>query len=200
MEVCATIQSICIHAKQVLGATELPSPTAALKFVTVGRGVQNYSCSAAGAVPVQVGALATLYDFTSLAYISESTLNTVPPTIVYTPISSANGSTLTVGSIGTFPIIGHHYFAADGTPTFDLSYVGDILFCTKIATVNAPSSANVGPDGTGAVPWLMLTNKGGSVGLSQVYRVVTAGGKAPATCSDTNPISVQYAAEYWFFE
>jgi len=189
----------CIHVKHVLGGTELPSPTATLKFVTVGRGVQNYSCSAAGAVPLQVGALATLYDFTSLAYTSESTLNTVPPTIVYTPVSADNGTTLTVNSIGTFPIIGHHYFAADGTPTFNLSYVGDILFSTKIATVNAPSNANVGPEGTGAVPWLMLDDKGGSVGLSEVYRVVTAGGKAPATCPDTNLISIDYAAEYWFF-
>jgi hypothetical protein len=199
MEVCVIIQFICIHAKQVLGSTELPSPTAALKFVTVGRGVQNYSCSAAGAVPVQVGALATLHDFTSLAYTSESTLNTIPSTVVYTPISSANGTTLTVGAIGTYPIIGHHYFGSDGTPTFDLSSIGDILFCKKIASVNAPANADVGPDGTGAVPWLMLTDNGSSVGLSQVYRVVTAGGKAPATCPDTNLISVQYAAEYWFF-
>jgi hypothetical protein len=96
-------------------------------------------------------------------------------------------------------MIGHHYFAADGTPTFNLSAVGDILFCQKIATVNAPANADIGPDGTGAVPWLMLTDKGGSVGLSQVYRVVTAGGKAPASCQDTNLISIQYAAEYWFF-
>jgi hypothetical protein len=35
--------------------------------------------------------------------------------------------------------------------------------------------------------------------LSQVYRVVTAGGKAPTTCSDTNLISIDYAAQYWFF-
>jgi hypothetical protein len=199
MEVCTIIQSAHVHAKMKPGGTELPSPTAALKFVAVGRGVQNYTCSAAGAVPVAIGAVATLYDFTSLAYTSESTLNTVPPTIVYTPISSASGATLTVSGVGTFPMIGHHYFAADGTPTFDLSTVGDILFCKKIATVNAPVSANNGPDGTGAVPWLMLSDKGGSVGLSQVYRVVTAGGKAPATCPDTNLISIQYAAEYWLF-
>ena len=187
---------------KVLGGTELPSPSAGLnlKFVTVGRGVQNYSCSGAGATPVQVGALATLYDFTSLAYTSESTLNTIPPALVYTPISSDNGTTLTVNA-GTFPIIGHHFFAADGTPTFNLSYVGDILFCKKIATVNAPAGADAGPEGTGAVPWLMLTDngKGESVGLSQVYRVVTAGGKAPASCSNSSPISIDYSAEYWFF-
>ncbi len=199
MEVCTIVQSTHVHAKAILGGTELPSPTAALKYVTVGRGVQNYTCSAAGAVPVAIGAFATLYDVTSVAQTSESVLNTIPPTLVYIPISLANGSTLALNGVGTFPMIGHHYFAADGTPTFSLSAIGDILSCKKIASVNAPVSANNGPDGTGAVPWLMLEDKGGSGGLSQVYRVVIAGGKAPATCLDTNLISIQYAAEYWFF-
>lgn len=196
---CTAPSSFLYMLIKVSGNAELLSPTAALKFVAVGRGVQNYSCAGAGAAPVAIGAVATLYDFTSLAYTSETTLNTVPPIIVYEPISSTNGSTLSVGNTGTYPIIGHHYFGADGTPTFDLFTVGDILFCKKIASVNAPAAASVGPDGTGAVPWLMLTDKGGSVGVQEVYRVVTAGGKAPATCPDMNLISVQYAAEYWFF-
>jgi hypothetical protein len=38
-----------------------------------------------------------------------------------------------------------------------------------------------------------------SIGESVAYRVVTAGGNAP-NCSATGVISVQYAAEYWFFE
>ena len=141
----------------------------------------------------------TLYDLTPLAFNSETILNTVPPIVVYMPISSCNGSSLTISGVGTFPLIGHHYFGADGTPTFSLSTVNDVLFGAKIASVSAPAGADSGPDGTGAVPWLMLADKGGSVGVSQVYRVVTAGGKAPATCPDTNLISIQYAAEYWFF-
>jgi hypothetical protein len=199
MEVSKSVWSFFFLLIDFAGGTELPSPTAALKFVTVGRGVQNYSCSAAGVAPVAIGAVATLYDFTTLADASEAMLNTVPPTIVYEPISSINGSSLTVGNMGTYPIIGHHYFGADETPIFDLFTRGDILFCKKVAAVNAPASADIGPDMTGAVPWLMLTDKGSSVGLKQVYRVVTAGGKAPATCVDTNLISIQYAAEYWFF-
>lgn len=126
-------------------------------------------------------------------------MDNVPPTVVYTPLSSFNGIDLTVEGDMTFPVIGHHYFTAAGVPTFDLNTRSKILFSKKVASIPAPASANVGPDGTGAVPWLKLVDAGSSVGLSEVYRIVTAGGKAPATCADTNPISVQYAAEYWFY-
>jgi hypothetical protein len=174
-----------------------------LKIVTVGRGVQNYSCSAgAGTAPVAVGAIATLFDLTRLAKKDETALHEVPPSIVYQPVPTAKKggkSQLYVPGHGTFPLIGHHYFAADGTPVFDLSEQKDILYAKKVATVNAPPNANAGPAGTGAVPWLKLVDKGGSVGVSEVYRVVTAGGKAPVTCRDTKLISVEYAAEYWFY-
>jgi hypothetical protein len=37
-----------------------------------------------------------------------------------------------------------------------------------------------------------------SVGETMVYRVVTAGGVAPA-CTAAGLVTVEYAAEYWFF-
>jgi len=50
------------------------------------------------------------------------------------------------------------------------------------------------------VHWLQLVAKDqSSVGLQTVYRVVTAGGNAPAKCGALREISVQYAAEYWFY-
>jgi hypothetical protein len=112
------------------------------------------------------------------------------------------GNPLTVPSIGSYPIIGSHYFQADGTPTFDLITVREILFAKKVADIKAPASANKGLGGYGAVDWLALGDKSESVGLRQVYRVVTAGGSAPATCTEGGAntiISVQYAAEYWFY-
>jgi hypothetical protein len=167
--------------------------------VTVGRGVQNYSCNATGTVPVAIGAIANLFDFTSLASTDSAALDNVTSIVVNEPREDAGGEGLTVTDLGDFPRIGHHFFDVTGTPVFSLDVVGEELFGKKIASVNAPASAPVGPDGTGAVPWLALDDKGGSQGLSEVYRVVTAGGKAPATCPDTNVISVQYAAEYWFY-
>ena len=60
----------------------------------------------------------------------------------------------------------------------------------------------MGPAKTGAVDWLQLVAKDGveSVGLQTVYRVVTAGGNPPAVCPSVGVISVQYAAEYWFYD
>lgn len=114
------------------------------------------------------------------------------------------GSPLSIPGVGSFPIIGSHYFGADGTPTFDLVTVKEILFSNKIGDIPAPNGAASGPNGEGAVDWLALSDngKGVSVGLGEVYRVETAGGNPPATCEgiEENVIfSVQYSAEYWFY-
>jgi hypothetical protein len=122
--------------------------------------------------------------------------NALPPIAVYMPLTSLPAP------ISSFLTLGHHYFGADGTPTFDLSAKGKILFGKKNSDIKAPSTANAGPAGTGAVDWLQLVAKpgGASVGLQTVYRVVTAGGNPPTVCPSTGVISVQYAAEYWFYD
>lgn len=73
-----------------------------------------------------------------------------------------------------------------------------------MADIPAPKGASEGPAGTGAVDWLALTDngKGLSVGLREVYRVETAGGSPPSSCSGEykgKVISVQYSAQYWFY-
>lgn len=187
-----------------------------LVHVTVGHGIQNYTCANASSIPVAIGALATLYDVTSLAMSPDgaTTINGIPDTVVFTPNPTPNSALITATTPlrvpampQTFPVIGHHYFLADGTPTFDFKTTdSSILFCKKLAAVKAPTTASKGPDGTSAVDWLQLADKGSSVGLSMVYRVVTAGGGAPATCQGqgtnglgTGVISVPYAAQYWFY-
>jgi Protein of unknown function (DUF3455) len=98
-------------------------------------------------------------------------------------------------------VLGHHFFDSTGTPTFDLCSVNKILYGMKTGDIKAPATANNGPAGTGAVDWLQLTAKAGytSVGLSLAYRVVTAGGE-PSTCTVAGVMTVQYAAEYWFYD
>lgn len=193
------------------GPSELPAPWAniTLKHVNVGRGVQNYTCASPTSMPLAIGAMAALYDITTLAFTSPDTLNAIPPTAAYLPLTSnlIQGYPLMIpstssSSVGSYPVIGSHYFTADGTPTFDLTTVREIFFGKKDASVKAPAGANVGPDGTGAVDWLALGDKGKSVGLGQVYRVVTAGGNPPASCQGRAAnavISVPYAAQYWFY-
>jgi hypothetical protein len=101
-----------------------------------------------------------------------------------------------------FEVLGHHYFDSAGTPTFNLTAVDKYGFMAKTAAVSAPATANPGPAGTGAVPWLDLNQKSGYVSknISQVYRVETAGGNQYVNCSAAGVMSIQYAAEYWFYD
>lgn len=179
-----------------LSATPLPSTNLTLSYVAIGRGIQNYTCASVGAGATALGAVATLFDATALAYRDEAALHAIPPMFVNVPLPKASFPT----AAGILNVLGHHYFDATGTPTFDLSTVGKILYGAKTGDVKAPSTANKGPAGTGAVDWLQLTRKASytSVGEQVVYRVETAGGVGPV-CTDTKPFSVQYAAEYWFF-
>lgn len=98
--------------------------------------------------------------------------------------------------------VGHHYFDAAGVPTFDLFGTGQKLVARKLNDTAAPAGADRGLLGTGAVAWLRLGDNGAGGsrgGVSQVYRVYTAGGASMA-CSEANTtISVPYAAQYWFY-
>ncbi|KAE8448103.1 hypothetical protein EG329_009868 [Mollisiaceae sp. DMI_Dod_QoI] len=177
---------------------DLSTTNLTLSYVAIGRGVQNYTCASPSATPVALGAIATLFDATTLAYESEALVHAIPPLAVYMPQPSSNLAL----AAGIFKPLGHHYFDAAGTPTFDLTAVGKILYGAKSGDVKAPGTANKGPAGTGAVDWLELSKKATytSVGAQLAYRVVTAGGNAPAVCSKAGVITVQYAAEYWFYD
>lgn len=171
-----------------------------LLYVALGRGVQNYTCATDDSTssPVAIGALATLFDATPLAYSSQSSIDSLPACAVYSPLPASGP--LTVSDYGSFPVLGEHFFNVSGTPTFDLYTVGDIFWGAKTSDVQAPSGSDAGPEDTGAVDWLQLQDKGGSVGVQEVYRVETAGGAAMATCEgQPSLVSVQYAADYYFY-
>ena len=105
-------------------------------------------------------------------------------------------------SNATIPVLGHHYFNAAGQPTFNLGSVG-FLTGKKVGDIPAPANASAGPydQGYGAVDWLALADAGGSVGISEAFRVETAGGKPQPSCDGfVGSIEVQYAALYWFYQ
>ncbi|KAL9000581.1 MAG: hypothetical protein Q9169_000874 [Polycauliona sp. 2 TL-2023] len=185
------------------GSITLPPPTAglSLKAITLGRGTQNYTCAAGStAAPVAVGAKADLLDVSCLIplfvspKIIQTFLNILPSYLV----------SLDLGVIqrAAIPILGKHIFDSTGVPVFDLGPKG-ILKAKKVAGIAAPKTASKGSNGKGdgAVDWLALTEAPGSVKLKEVYRVETAGGKAPPTCGGgaARNIEVQYAAHYWFY-
>jgi hypothetical protein len=174
-------------AVQPTAPTPLPAPTGTLALVAIGRGTQNYTCAddSATPLPVQIGALATLYNASCiegslpgmLAGITEDALS-VPET-----------------ALAGLPSVGEHFFVTTTTPSFNIPALG-FTECSKIATSPAPANTK------GDVAWLYLTaNSAGTTSkIVNVFRLETAGGAAPANCSGQPAnIEVQYAAEYWFY-
>jgi hypothetical protein len=155
-----------------------------LKYIALGMGTQNYSCSAANAIPKSTGAIAVLYDATLLASPSSAALIPAFASVAYS-----------MRSWYGLPTLGHHFFSASGVPTFDLGGKG-FLSAVKVGGVPAPVGSL-----PGSVDWLDLIDDGRGVsrGLKAVYRVETAGGSAPAVCSKAGVVKVDYDAEYWFY-
>ena len=180
------------------------SPKVSLKYIALGVGTQNYTCAAmpnsATATPVQVGAKAVLFDVGAFFQKLPIMVNSLPPLALglYAMTGQPDMSGITGGGV-----LGDHYFNAAGQPVFDLTKVGAKLTVKKLANVAAPADACPGPKNAGAVDWLQLTDVGGGVsygGVSYVYRVVTAGGNKPATCTGkTGTFEVPYTTEYWYY-
>jgi hypothetical protein len=104
------------------------------------------------------------------------------------------------------PFAGHHFFRADGKPAFvvnkDVGNTGKDginYVAKKDDSIDAPASADKGPEGTGVVGWLQLGALEGTKGASTMYRVVTAGGNSHGCSSGGSADSVSYTAQYWFF-
>ncbi|KAJ6095632.1 hypothetical protein N7486_006378 [Penicillium sp. IBT 16267x] len=183
-----------------------PSTGLSLKYIALGRGTQNYTCenSTSSAVPVSVGAAATLFDASCIALKSLTLLHEMPAVIGETPTGSLAflAELLSHTTNSSDLILGEHYFNAAGYPVLDLRLSGtqDWIVATKNASVDAPQISNSTCQN---VDWLELDRKSGSCsgnGIEKVYRVNTYQGSAPSTCAGLNKkVEVQYAAEYWFY-
>ena len=181
------------------GAQSLPAPNGTLKFITIARGTQNYTCNSTLSSPVLVGANAVLLDASPLLPLlpqddGTAVLDILPRYVIDLDFAAIEASHI--------PKLGIHYFNSKGVPIFDLGGNG-ILKGKGLADIPAPADASVGPfdQGYGAVDWKTLTDTGGSVALNTVYRVETAGGKAPPSCTGvTSPIYMDYSALYWFYD
>ena len=185
-----------------IAGTSLPAPGADffLASITVGRGVQNYTCgNDSTAAPVSNGAIAILYEASCIGVSDPDLLASLPSKALAISPSADPEEDLDCGS-QPLERAGHHFFNAAKVPTFDFTESGDPKLGLGLMSVGAKSPA---PDATTAVAWLSLNRAGGSVGpIQAIYRLNTAGGVAPATCAGQQPggtISVQYAAQYWVY-
>ncbi|KAF2457243.1 hypothetical protein BDY21DRAFT_37605 [Lineolata rhizophorae] len=186
-----------------LSFSEADLPT--LRFVTIGRGVQNYTCASPSDAPVQkgpaAGAVAQLFDATAEVANNQPLVDAVTNVAVGNPrpdlAADALASLFPLN--GQFAPVAHHFFTADGVPTFDFGERG-LLSGAKLENVPAPDDAAASPNGAAAVDWLLIDAVEPSNQFSKVARIVTAGGKPPASCEgQESVIAVDYAAQYWFW-
>ncbi|KAJ4339984.1 hypothetical protein N0V87_002923 [Didymella glomerata] len=166
-----------------------------LKHIAVGRGVQNYTCATAAATetPKAVGAVASLFNATCDGVRAPAVLASITKIALGYPVPNTK---LAEGRLS-----GHHEFTEKGIPFFKLQ-TDQVNFgaghVSNAIKMNAPKDASTGPNGLGSVQWLKLTRVDGD--FQEVYRINTAGGVAPKTCEGVQgSISVDYAAEYWFY-
>lgn len=198
---------VCDLSKAVIPVAPVPLPGVSkgltLKHVAIGRGTQNYTCDTtnATAAPVQVGALATLFNASCLAATYPELLHMLPKMALQFQLTEDEAK---MGP-ANMAISGKHFFTNDTTPFFNLNRpaleLGEAP-CQKLNGTAAPTDAPVGLKGETAVPWLKLLTRDGATGdMQEVYRVETAGGSAPAVCKDQPAeFTVEYAAQYWFYE
>jgi len=166
-----------------------------LYHIAVGRGTQNYTCdlSNATAMPVQIGAWAALFNVSCLAATYPDLLNTMSTVALKFPIPTSDNAAAPANAY----LSGHHWFEDTTTPYFNLQTEEHNFGSAALASANKTAAPVPAKD----VPWLKLEAKDpASCNFTEVYRVNTAGGLAPKTCTgQAASFQVEYAAEYWMY-
>ncbi|OAQ61587.1 malate dehydrogenase [Pochonia chlamydosporia 170] len=207
-----------------------PPAGSKLLHIALGFGIQNYTCASVGATPTATGALAMLYDITdfypgqSKKSLSQKDWDGLTSRALWTQNVPLNFNKSSAGRVDArypgasqtnpftkdaplclrgmreLPFLGHHLFTSAGVPNFILEGGKINMLAGKNAGVDAPTNADKGRDGTGAVAWLQLGAKDGSIGNAKlVYRVLTAGGNSHGCAKAAGQDSTSYTAQYWFY-
>ncbi|KAJ9616672.1 hypothetical protein H2200_000391 [Cladophialophora chaetospira] len=194
------------RAAMPIAPTPLPFPPGlVLEHVAVGRGVQNYTCANATAIPTAAGAVAKFYNTSCIAADYPDLLGLIPNLALQYPLPPNPTAPLEPADL---QLSTHHFFSNATTPVFAFDAVTSpklgTVFAAKGNSSEAPANAVAGVSGAGngAVPWLYLTSRPTTQGdIKAVYRLNTAGGQPPATCANMPAaFSVDYAAIYWFWK
>ncbi|KAI9465663.1 hypothetical protein BJY52DRAFT_1241770 [Lactarius psammicola] len=180
--------------------TQLVPPTTAPKFVAVGVGNQNYSCTPGGN-HTSIGAVAQLFDISTL--FGEPEFSTIQDDAfgIWSSCPGTNpleaGLAPRLSKFGIKPLGQHVFVNFNGalSPKFDFTQAtgnpNNFVVAAKTGDIPAPSSSDV--------DWLELKRVDGGL-ADTVFRVNTRAGKPPPTClPGSNPITVKYVAVYWLF-
>ncbi|KAJ7093274.1 hypothetical protein B0H15DRAFT_747320, partial [Mycena belliarum] len=181
-----------------VGQTQLVEPSTAPLFVTLGVGIQNYTCNAATSKYTSTGAVATLLDLSCVAHTPAfSNVQTVAY-IAWAAAPSGVSLDSIIPDVCASAILGYHYFvpAASGTgitPKWDFSASNrGFVLGAKVGDIPAPAPAR-------DVDWLALNNAGGDL-AQQIFRTDTVSGQPSTSCiAGSADISVKYTAKYLLY-
>ncbi len=137
----------------------------------------------------------TLYDLAPIMpYLnSENDLHKIPSLAV-------NVSNHHIQQVFNLDVIGRFYHTEPHIAVIDLGKKGYFIGATAGLLVPTGPLAPKGPDGSGALGWLIGLAQLGSVGISEFYRVAVAGGVEPTTCEGRPYLNLQdMACEYWIY-
>jgi len=201
--------AVSLHKRHTIPATALnlsspfPSPTLSSppRLVALGVGVQNYTCSSSGNYS-SIGAVADLFDISCLYGTAEFAKVQDDVYDIWQKCDPSQ-SNLVHELLHEFniPLVGYHYFINDnGTlrPEFDFTSIGPTKGNPDAFVVAAKAVDVPAPNRVQDVDWLELTAVSGKF-ADEVFRVDTKGGQPPTSCTPGSPpISIKYAAKYWF--
>ncbi|KAI0078332.1 putative malate dehydrogenase [Panus rudis PR-1116 ss-1] len=198
----------CTVSKDKLEAPSgLAAPTApTARFVGLGVGVQNYTCSAGGTF-TNVGAVAELFDISCLPAVAFDEVTDIVFDVWEKAPKQVTAQSI-IGALAIFnpPIVlGQHFFITNPITGSGLSPKWDFTSASlkghpNAFVVGARTGDVVAPnDPSTNIDWLSLSAAQGDL-ASQIFRVETRGGQPPTSCTPGTPdISVKYVSQYWFF-
>ncbi|KAI9511575.1 hypothetical protein F5148DRAFT_975031 [Russula earlei] len=183
----------------------LSSPSSPPRYVTVGIGVQNYTCSPSGNY-TSVGAVAELFDISCLygkpefVEIQNDAFNIWSNCPSIDPLE--RGLRHAVHNRWHIDVIGQHYFVNETgvlLPKFDFTSTG-VNKGDPDAFVVAKKTADVpAPNHHDDVDWLELERLSGDL-ANEVFRVYTREGQPPSSCTPGSAsISIKYTAQYCMY-
>ncbi|KAJ7645059.1 hypothetical protein DFH06DRAFT_1425712 [Mycena polygramma] len=185
--------------------TQLIAPTTAPKFVALGVGIQNYTCTASTLKYTSIGAVASLFD---LSCMDKTPAFKTVQTSAFKAWSAApaNVPASAIGSkVGAPGLLGFHYFvpSPSGTgisPKWDFTSTGKTAGDATAFVIAAKAGDILAPiDSASNVDWLALTNVQGAL-ATKVFRIDTVNGQPPTSCvAGSADISVKYTSKYYLY-
>jgi len=174
-----------------------------ISAVSVGFGVQNYTCDPTSKTFTSIGAVGELID-ESCDFL-QTNFSTVQNNLftAWKSISSSTTIQDVITQLNGHPgVPGQHYFVENATskavvPVWDYrpsmpTHPRGFVDARKVGQMPAPTGAN-------DVPWLKLVRVEGDLAYD-IFRINTMGGQPPTSCTPgAAPTSINYSAVYVLF-